>query len=189
MSADLTGSQATTGCGSGLSGTIAIGPTGIYPSLTAAITALNTNGLGGAAILELQPAYLSNVETFPIVLGFFGCNSTTNSLTIRPQSGATGLSITSANTTATLDLNGANNVIIDGRPGGTGTAVDLKIINTSTSGVAIRLINEASNNSLAYLDIQGQNTASPATGTVASAGVVYYSNESLGYSSAMSINA
>lgn len=149
-----------------LSGTKTIGPTGDYASVTAAIADVQAQSLGGALVLELQAAYVSTVETFPLTIQALNGASATNTLTLRPQAGATGLSISSSNTTAaTVDLNGAQFVTIDGRPGGTGTAKQLTLANTSTSGVALRFINEGSNNSLRYLTIQGVNT-SASSGTV-----------------------
>jgi trimeric autotransporter adhesin len=153
----LTGNQATGACS--ISGTIPVGPTGTYTSLTAALAALNTNGLSGPVILELQAAYVSSVETFPITIGNIPCASAVNNLTIRPETGAAGLSISSANATATIDINGGNFVVIDGRPGGAGTVKQLTITNTSTSGNAIRFINEASNNIIRYTTITGVNTS------------------------------
>lgn len=146
-----------------LSGTKSVGPTGDYTSITAAIADVQAvdNGLGGALILELQATYASTVETFPLTLPALNGASVVNTLTIRPASGATALSITSANTTAaTMDLNGAQFVTIDGRAGGAGTAKQLTIANTSTSGVALRFINEASNNTLRHLTLRGVNTNS-----------------------------
>ncbi|WP_395738550.1 beta strand repeat-containing protein [Prosthecobacter sp.] len=149
-----------------LSGTRTIGPTGDYASVTAAIADVQAQTLGGALVLELQAAYVSTVETYPLTIPALNGASATNTLTLRPQAGATGLSISSANTTAaTVDLNGAQFVTIDGRPGGTGTAKQLTLANTSTSGVALRFINEGSNNTLRYLTIQGVNT-SASSGTV-----------------------
>ena len=51
---------------------------------------------------------MSTVETFPLTIPALTGASATNTLTIRPASGATALSISSADTTAaTVDLNGA----------------------------------------------------------------------------------
>ena len=156
-----------------LSGTRTIGPTGDYASITAAIADVQAQTLGGPLVLELQPAYASTVETFPLV--FTNLTTTAaNTLTLRPQAGATGLSITSADTTAaTVDLNGAQFVTIDGRPGGVGsnagsgggTASQLTIANTDTAGVALRFINEASNNTICYTTLQGVSTSN-SSGTV-----------------------
>ena len=140
-------------------------PTGDYASITAAIADVQVQTLGGALVLELQPAYISTVETFPLV--FTNLTTTAaNTLTLRPQSGATALNITSADTTAaTVDLNGAKFVTLDGRPGGNGTAKEWTIANTSTSGRAVRFINDASTNTLRHLTLRGVNT-SASSGTV-----------------------
>lgn len=154
------------GSPAGLSGTRSVGPTGDYTSITQAIPDIQAGGLGGPLVLELQPAYVSTVETFPLTFPALNGASATNTLTVRPQTGATGLSISSANTTAaTMDLNGAQFVTFDGRPGGTGTAKELTIANTSTSGVALRFINEASNNRIKFVTLTGVNT-SATSGTV-----------------------
>ncbi len=146
-----------------ISGTRSVGPTGVYPSLTQAITDIQNAGLGGPLVVELQPNYVSSVETFPLVFSNLGTTAT-NTLTVRPQAGATGLSISSA-AGQTMDLNGAQFVTIDGRAGGVGTAKQLTIENTSTSGVALRFINEASNNTLKFVTLRGVNT-SATSGTV-----------------------
>ena len=154
-----------------LAGTYSVGPTGNYASLTAAIADVQTQGVGAPVILELQAAYLSGVETFPIV--FTNLNTTAaNTLTVRPETGAAALAITSADTTAaTVDLNGAQFVTFDGRPGGAGTAKQLTIANTSTGGVAVRFINEARSNAVEYLTLRGVNT-SATSGTVVFSTVV-----------------
>jgi hypothetical protein len=142
-----------------LSGTKSIGPSGSYASITAAITDIQTQTLGGALVLELQSNYVSTVETLPLVFPSLGA-TLLNTITLRPQSGAVGLVISSAVTTAaTVDLNGASNVTIDGRPGGIGTASQLSITNTSTSGVALRFINEATSNTVRYIAVKGVNTS------------------------------
>lgn len=173
-SAPLTNSGTTTGC-STLSGIKTVGPTGDYLTLTAANTALTTGGISGPVVLELQPAYTSGGETYPLIIGNVSCASATNTITIRPASGATALTISSVNATATLDLNSAIYVTVDGRPGGTGSARELSIINTSTTGVAIRLINDAHHNTITYSDVQGQNTSATSS---ALSGVIYFSTAS-----------
>lgn len=171
----LTGSASTAACGAGLAGTIPVGPTGTYVSLTAALADLQTNGMSGATILELQAAYVSNVETYPLVFGTnIGCLNATNTLTIRPETGvATPLSITSGVATQTIKLDGANYVTFDGRPGGSGTSKMLNISNTNATGVAVLFVNDASNNAITYCDIQGQNTTFSAT-ALTQAGVIFF---------------
>ena len=151
-----------------LSGTKTVGPTGNYASITAAIADVQVQTLGGALVLELQNTYVSTVETFPLTIPALNGASAVNTLTIRPASGATALAISSANTTgATVDLNGAQFVTIDGRPGGVGNnagsgggaASQLTITNTDVNGVALRFINEAGSNILRYTTLRGVNTS------------------------------
>ncbi len=151
-STNLDANQATSAAT--FSGTKTIGAGGAdYTTITAAISAATSGALAGPVILSLQSDYSSAGETFPITIGNISGNSATNTITIRPAS--SGLSITSSNTTATFDLNGANYVIIDGRVNGAG-AKDLIVSNTSaaTGGTAIRFINEASNNTVRYCTLR-----------------------------------
>ncbi len=146
-----------------LCGTYSVGPTGNYTSITAAVADIALKGMSCAVILELQSTYLSSVETFPLSFSTIptGTLTAANTLTIRPQTGASNLSITSANTIATIDLNGINvqYVTFDGRQGGTGTNRDLKLDCTYTAGPCVRFINSASNCALRYCTITGVNTS------------------------------
>lgn len=186
--APLTGTQSTNTC-TGHAGVIPVGPTGTYPTLTAALAALS-GGVSGAVTLELQSSYTSSGETFPIVIASNACFNASRTLTIRPETGANGLVIAGSNTGPTIDLNGAKYVTIDGRPGGVGTAmtvtaagnlntINLNITNTSATGAAIRLDNGASNNTIKYCDLQGQNT-NGANQPSALSGVVYLGNMGAG---------
>jgi hypothetical protein len=163
ISGTLSASQATT-TGT-VVGTKTVGPTGNYASLTAANTDIATNGLAGNVTLELQAAYVSTVETFPLVINMLGSPSST--ITIRPETGASALALAGLAATQTVDLSGSTNVTIDGRAGGAGGS-QLTISNTSTTGVALRLINGASRNTVKFVSIQGVNTS-------ATSGVVLFS--------------
>jgi hypothetical protein len=132
-------------------------PGSSYSTLTEAIADLSASGITQPVIFELSSTYTSASETFPLVLPSISGANATNTITIRPSSGATGRSITSTNALTTIDINGGNYWIIDGRKGGTGTA-DLAITNTnpltpSSVSSAIRFINDASNNSLKYCSV------------------------------------
>jgi hypothetical protein len=154
LSGALTASQATT-TGT-LSGTRTIGPTGNYLSIGAAVTDINTVGLAGSLVLELQATYVSTVETFPIAINSVG--SPLNVITLRPASGATGLSIAGLAATQTLNLNGAAFWNIDGRAGGAGVS-QLTVSNTSVTGVPVQFINDARNTLLQYVTVAGVNTS------------------------------
>ncbi len=152
-----TGTQGTV---APLSGVRSVGPTGTYASLTAALADVATVGVGGALALELQSGYTSAAEPgFPVVVGPVPGASATNTLTIRPQTGATNLTLTSGSATATLDFQGASFTTVDGRPGGAGTAKHLTVENTSTSGIAVRFQNESHDDALTFVTLRGVNTS------------------------------
>ena len=165
-SAPLQMSQSTTP--GVLCGTYSVGPTGAYTSLTAAFADLAINSLSCPCNFELQAAYNSSVETFPLNVPNFG-GSAANTVTVRPETGATALSITSADLTATLIMNGTSWITFDGRPGGIGTNLELEISNTNTLGSAILYQNNTQNTGMTYLNIRGVTT--PTTN-----GVVNFSN-------------
>lgn len=152
-------------------GTYTIGTTGTYTSLTAALADLQY-GVCGPVIFELQTSYTSTGETFPLTIGNIPGASATNKIIIRPQTGATALSISSSNAFTTIDLAGAKYMVIDGRPGGVGNN-ELTITNTSATGSAIRFINDAQNDTLRYLTVIGNNTT-------AASGVVVFGTASGG---------
>ncbi|MCX7744387.1 MAG: proprotein convertase P-domain-containing protein [Flavobacteriales bacterium] len=155
-STPLSGTQSTNP--GTLCGTYTVGPTGAYTSLTAAFTDLAANSLNCPVIFELQAAYNSSVETFPLNVPFFG-GSSLNTVTVRPELGATALSITSNNATATVRMNGTTWITFDGRPGGIGTSRELTISNTNTTGSAILYQNNTQNTGMTYLNITGVNTS------------------------------
>ncbi|MBK7764065.1 MAG: hypothetical protein IPI46_12085 [Bacteroidetes bacterium] len=177
----LSGSQTTNACGT-IGGTFAVGPTAPaspagFPTLTAALAYISTNGLGSNTILELQndytSAYAATNETYPIVLPFNACINATKTLTIQPAATVTApIIFSSASTQATFVFDGGSFVTIDGRPGGSGTDKFISIVNTSataaSAGNAVVMRNEATSNTLTFLDLSASNL-NPATnaGTMA----------------------
>ncbi len=186
--AGLPGGSALHAQCSGPGGLITVGPGGTHPTLTAALSSLS-GGISAPVVLELQSGYTSTAETFPITINANACFDAVNTLTIRPASNAPGLVISSATAaTPTIDFNGAKYVTLDGTPGGdyagntigvtvagTTNTTNLNIINTATTGVAIRLNNEASFNTIKFCDLQGRNTTN-ANLPASMAGVVYIGN-------------
>ncbi|MEO6254118.1 MAG: hypothetical protein ABIO79_12470, partial [Ferruginibacter sp.] len=166
LSSPTTGSQTTLACTGIPAGTYTVGPTGTYPSLTAVSAALS-GGTAGAVIFELQSTYLSTVETFPITFPTAVCTAV-GGVTIRPQTGAVALSITSANATGTINFDGGNNITFDGRAGGVGVS-QLSISNTVLTGYAIQFINSARFNTIKYCTVSGVNTGT-------TSGVIFFSN-------------
>ncbi len=156
ISSYISGSQATNS--PTLSGTKYVG-TGAnpmdYATLTAAFTDINNNGLAGNLNLVLNTTYTTTDASFPIA----GPSATAvGSYTVTIYPSVTGLSITSASSTGTLNLNGSKNIVIDGRVGASGSTKDLTISNTSTSGYVIQFINDAVYNTIKYSIIKGVNS-------------------------------
>jgi hypothetical protein len=144
-----------------MSGVRTVGLTGDYQTLSGAngaLAAVLANGLAGPVILELTSDYGTGSETFPITLGVIPCASATNTITIRPATGATAKNISSTNTIATIDINNGSYWIIDGRAGGTGSNKDLTIGNTGAAP-SIRFINDATNNRVQYVNTLSSNVS------------------------------
>ncbi len=158
LSNALSASQATSSSPS-LSGTRTIGNLGAgadYATLTAAVVDIQLQGLAGALVLEFLSSYAGG-ETFPITLTSLTTTSS-NTLTIRPASGVSGITITGTHATNLIRIENEDYVIIDGRPGGTGTSRELTFSNTSIDGTTFTFINEASNNTIRFCVIRGVNT-------------------------------
>lgn len=126
-----------------------------YPTLTAAISAIAACGITQPTVLELASGYSSAAETYPIALTAITGQSATNTITIRPATGQTP-TITSANTTATINISGGSYWVIDGRAGGTGSTVALTIANTSaaTGGAAVQFTNDAQFDTIRYATLK-----------------------------------
>ncbi|WP_201987624.1 beta strand repeat-containing protein, partial [Hymenobacter rubidus] len=167
-----------------LCGTKSVGPSAgaDYPTLTAAFTAINNNGLCGPLVLELQAAYVSTTETFPLVYNYTGATAT-NTVTVRPAAGANNLSITGTTAVAVMSITGGKYLIIDGRPGGSGATVsgaaqatDLTISSTSTSGIPLQFTSDATFNTVQHVQVKGVGTSDSGspdvnfTGTVTTTG-------------------
>lgn len=154
-----TGQVTVTFTCSPVSGTINVGPSENFKSITSILSGLAPCGISGPVSLVLQSGYLSNIETFPITIpSTIPGVSATNTITIYPA--LTGLKITSNNTTGTLFFNGADYITIDGRVGATGSTRDLTIENTTTTGYSIYLNNGATYNTIKYCNVKGRNTTS-----------------------------
>ncbi len=173
----LTGAGTTANCGGTMAGTIPIGPGlpntpgGGFTSLTNALAYINTNGLAGNTTLALQSGYIgtSANETFPITFPNNPCVNAAKTLTIRPATGVTGLTITNTSDAApVIDFNGATNVTINGINYG------LTIANTSVAATAntstIRFINDAKNNVVTNCNILGSALVPLAT----NGGTIYF---------------
>lgn len=141
----------TNGVNLAFTGTYTIGGTSPnYSDLVSAITDLVNNGLCGPVILELRDGTYNGVVSIPAINGL----SATNTLTIRPELSASHVVITSNDATATITLDGADYVTIDGRSGGTGTNSTLDIDNSNNDGSTVYLVNGAAYNVVEYCHVR-----------------------------------
>jgi hypothetical protein len=140
-----------------------------YSSLKAAFDRINDGTHTGAITIKIVG---NTTETATAVLYASGGGGSYTSINIYPT--GSGLSVSGNLAAPLIDLNGADNVTIDGRVNGTGSTVDLTIVNTSTSNSmstsTIRLYDEATFNTVKYCTLLGSATGatgiSPMTGTV-----------------------
>ncbi|MBO2012460.1 beta strand repeat-containing protein [Hymenobacter negativus] len=156
-----------------LSGTKTI--PGDYATLTAAVNAVNAQGIAGSVVLELQSNYSSAGETFPINYTLVPAGAST--VTIRPAAGANGRSLASStNSGAMIGIVGGKNLVIDGRPGGSGMPVtgatdpvnDLTIANNNTglSSCAVAFTNDATFNTVQHCQLRAAPVGAAGGGVV-----------------------
>lgn len=143
-----------------LSGSYTVGTGQTYQNLTEVANALRNTVLGNNTVFELTSSYVSSTETFPIRFSA-PVSSMPYTVIIRPAAGATGIvtqgDAGSAN--ALIQLDSTTGIMLDGRPGGTGSVSEWTIRNTrtlSTYGPVIRLINGAQYNTFRYLKLESQ---------------------------------
>jgi hypothetical protein len=134
----------------GLSGTVSVGATQAYHSLTEAgafglFNAINTSGLSSNLFVEIIDASIPETgETALNAINYNGCASGPYQVYIKPSTAVT-TTLTGNSATALIKLNGADNVIIDGSNNGT-SSKNMTITNTNTasSGNAVLWLASAS---------------------------------------------
>ncbi|MBS1552459.1 MAG: hypothetical protein JST15_10390 [Bacteroidetes bacterium] len=136
-----------------------------HASITEAYNAI-PGTISQAYIIEILTPYTGANEVYPITLSLRTGSSSSNTVTVRPDAGNTGEIISSSNTGGILNIDNADYVIIDGRPGGTGSVPDLEIRNTVTTGTnssTVAMINGATNCVIKYIKSYNatENTTGP----------------------------
>jgi len=137
-----------------ISGTKTIGATGNYSTIQSAFNNINSLGLAGAVILEIQTDYNSAGESYPILPGALTGNSEINTVTLRPALGVSNI-VLESNASHTIDFNSTKHFILDGRPGGFGSSQEITISNSNPTANTIRFINESSYNEIRYCRLKG----------------------------------
>lgn len=136
-----------------------------YSTLKNAFDAINAGTLTGNVTLRIVSG---TTETATATLNASGTGSASyTSLNIYPST--SGVTISGNINAPLIDLNGADNVTIDGRLNGAGFFKALTIVNSSNSSAAgistIRFVNDASANTVKYCTLKGAQT-NPTTGVV-----------------------
>ncbi len=151
------------------------GLSGDYPTLKSAFDAINSGVLSGTIVFEIIE---NTTETVSAQLNASGSGSASySSITIKPI--VSGLKIEGNVNSPLLLLDGADNIVIDGRVNGLGTAVDLEISNSSTGTGAstVKLYHSAENNIIKYCNIKGSETSGL---TSVGTGILYLYNSTSG---------
>jgi len=140
-----------------------VGTGGNYPTLKAAFDAINAGNLTGAVTLQIIS---STTETATASLNASGTGLANYTSVLIYATGA-GYTIAGNLSTPLVNLNGADNVVIDGRVNATGVTPSLTLSNahTSTAATTIQLINSAENNSIRYA-ILSSSALSGSSGTI-----------------------
>jgi len=131
---------------------------GCYPNLRLAFASINDGVHKGTITVKVHQSITDNNVAVLFENGYNGTASYTGVLVYPTVSG---LMLNGNVAGATIDLNGADNVTIDGRVNATGTTRDLVVRNTSvaTSASNVRLVNSAENNLVQYCKVEGRTRA------------------------------
>ncbi len=149
---------------------------GSYVRLLTAFRAVNNGVHTGSLDVKINT---HSVEILSAILNASGTNGgsgTSNYSTVHIYPSAGGLAVNTSNQAGLavplIDLNGADNITIDGRVNAAGSTKDLILTNPSSSGTAgtstIRFINDATNNLVEYCTIKGSSSDG-------SGGVIFFS--------------
>ncbi len=145
---------------------------GSYATIGAALADIQSSGLSGHVILELQQNYNWQNETYPIVVPESFPTSVNATVTIRPRIGAidihigtdfSGGAVPPTGDIPIFDIYGSY-FNIDGRPAGGGTISQLFIWSQAQEGTAVQFSNNASNNKISYCHLKGTNNYANAFG-------------------------
>src|SRR5439155_12577091 len=144
-------------------GTYTVCPAGCnYATLTAAMADLSGKIITGPILYSLTSTYDASAEIFPIVVPANGGSNATNTITIKPASGATP-TISGSSASAIIELLGADYVTIDGAnnatspQGGLPRALTIQNTNTATNTAAIWLASQGTSAGATFDTIKNCN--------------------------------
>jgi hypothetical protein len=152
-----------------ISGNQNTGTGGDFPTLTAAIAALNSRILNGPVTITLTDNTYPS-ETFPITINANAGSSATNTITIKPAPGITP-ALSGSVATALIILNGVDYVTIDGSNTVGGITRDLTLTNNNTGtssaviwGQTVGTADPATNNTIKNLNAVGNASTTTLAG-------------------------
>ncbi|GAB4094505.1 hypothetical protein GCM10028786_34340 [Flaviaesturariibacter terrae] len=157
--AALMGSQSTSGCTT-INSVVTVGASGAdFARLSDAALLLNGCPVSQPTVVKLNADYNGAGDTYPVVFYANSGASATNTISIRPDDAVSSmLTLSGSSSSPLIDFSGAKYYSIDGRPGSTGTTSYLTISNTG-DGAAVRLFNDAQNNTITYTTLKAANTS------------------------------
>ena len=154
-------------------GTYTVCPSGCnYANLTAAMADLSGKIVIGPILYSLTSTYDSSTETLPIVVPANGGSNATNTITIKPGSGATP-TISGSSASSIIELAGADYVTIDGSNTNGGTTRDLTIQNTNSAAIkaAVWLASQDTNAGATFDTIENCNIRANGGGAGSTVGI------------------
>ncbi len=128
---------------------------GDYGSLTEALEDIRCKQLNGDIYLELNNAYTSQNEQFPLEFDSRINASAGRRVIIRPAAAATA-TILNTSDNMMLKLRNFSFLELDGRPGGTGTGGALSLVNDTTPNPLIYLGQQSDSCMFRYCNLQGR---------------------------------
>jgi|GEM_PF-1594490 len=159
----------------GLSGTVTIGASGTYTSLTGAsglFNAINTSGLSDNLTVNIIDSNIAETGAVALnAISTVGCSAGPYTLTIKPDSGVT-TTLSGSAVGPLIKLNGADNVIIDGSNNGSASR-NLTINNTGTAGgtTAVAIVSLGTGLGAINNTIKNCNLSTGASTTTATYGI------------------
>ena len=146
--------------------TYTVGAGGTYSTILAAYNACTT---ADVYIIDIRSDYVQ--EALPIVLTALTNKSTTNTVTIRPQTGNTVSLANTGTETYIFQFTSANYVIIDGRANSAGASAFTIANNQTAKGQAVRLDGTCSYITVKYCTLNGSNATTGVGSATTNAGV------------------
>jgi hypothetical protein len=151
----------TVSSGTPLSGIVTVGTGGTYTTFNGAgglFAAINTNGLSSNLTVNVISDITETATTGLNQIAYY-CGGP---YTVTIQSSTTTLrTITAALTTAAIQFNGADNILVEGNSGGAGRYLKFRNTNTAT-GMTFQFLNDASNITIQNCDIIGMGSTTNA---------------------------